>query len=345
MNTVNYHSLKEYTKTLGRIDHSKTTVDRNRTAWYNFYFNYFYDIVVNYFSWYNLPNDLDELFIERKLLENGHVAFFEDEQLGYVVQGGTRGQELNIYDYPTTYLPVNAAQQMRFPKMQIAYSKRDFDLLQKMHDETQTDKPCIVIPNNNLFEPYLDYIHLYCEKLADIEMTIQLNRNAQVTPFFVLADEKSVLSLKNIFNKIQSFEPVVYANTQKNAAGTADFQQLDDRIKVFRTEAPYLLDKLHDEKNRVINQLLTFIGINNNPVDKAERLVTAEAISNAGIISANIEVGWKSRRNAVKRINEAYGLNIDVEPAEWVQRFNFADVEKDLNTENLDDNADGGLQP
>ena len=228
--------------------------------------------------------------------------------------------------------------------MVIAYSQSDFDFIQKEHKENNRWKPCIVIPNNNFYEPYLHYIHLFCEKLADIEMTIQLNRNAQVTPFFVFVDDKSVLSLKNVFNKIQSFEPVVHLNRQKTKEGVDDFKQLDDYIKVFRTDAPFLLDKLHDEKNRVINQLLTFIGINNNPVDKKERLVTAEAISNQGVISANIEVGWKSRRNAVNLINKCFGLDIDVKPAEYIQMFNMEKVEKDLNLDQINDDATGEIE-
>ena len=172
-------------------------------------------------------------------------------------------------------------------------------------------------------------------------MTIQLNRNAQVTPFFVFVDDKSVLSLKNIFNKIQSFEPVVNLNRQKGKDGTDDFKQLDDYIKVFRTDAPFLLDKLHDEKNRVMNQLLTFIGINNNPIDKKERLVTAEAISNNGAISANIEVGWKARRTAVDLINKCYGLNIEVKPAEYIQMFNMEKIEKDLNLSDVEEEGEG----
>lgn len=319
-------SFKQYQKTLGRIEHSKTTVDKNRQAFFQFYFNYFYNIIVNYFTWENLPNEIDELFLERKLIENGHVAFFEDDELGFILQGGTRGQKLNYYDLPLTYLPVNASSNTRFKDRDIAYNLADFELLNKAEDK----RPCIVIPNNNFYEPYIAYITLFCEKLADIEMTIQLNRNAQITPFFVLVDEKSVLSLKNIFNKISSFEPVVYLNKQKDKDGQDTFKQLSDYLQVYRTDAPYLLDKLHDEKLRVMNQLLTFIGINNNPSDKKERLVVSEAISNNGVISANIEVGWKSRRKAVELINKCYGLDINVKPAETIQQFNLDRVALDL---------------
>ena len=322
-------SLKKFNKRLGRIEHNLTTVNVNRQQFYDFYFNYFYNIIVNYFTWENLPNEIDELFIERKLLENGHVAFFEDETLGFIAQSGTRGNQLNHYDQPTQYTPVNASSLTRFDRKMIAYNIAEFEMY-KAFTGPNKKEPCVVIGNNNFYEPYIAYISLFCEKLADIEATIQLNRNAQITPFFVMVDNKSVLSLKNVFNKIASFEPVVYLNRQKDKDGQDSFKQLDDYIKVYRTDAPYLLDKLHDEKLRVMNQLLTFIGINNNPSDKKERVVVAEAISNNGVISANIEVGWKSRRRAVNLINQCYDLNISVRPAETIQEFNLDKVMSDV---------------
>ena len=322
-------SLKKYGKRLGRIEHNLTTVNVNRQQFYDFYFNYFYNIIVNYFTWENLPNEIDELFIERKLLENGHVSFFEDETLGFIAQSGTRGNQLNHYDQPTQYIPVNSSSLTRFGRKMIAYNIAEFEMY-KAFTGPNKKEPCVVIGNNNFYEPYIAYISLFCEKLADIEATIQLNRNAQITPYFVMVDNKSVLSLKNVFNKIASFEPVVYLNRQKDKDGQDSFKQLDDYIKVFRTDAPYLLDKLHDEKLRVMNQLLTFIGINNNPSDKKERVVVAEAISNNGVISANIEVGWKSRRRAVNLINQCYDLNISVRPAETIQEFNLEKVMTDV---------------
>jgi upper collar protein len=216
--------------------------------------------------------------------------------------------------------------------MEIAYTENDFNVIETLHKDNpdKIKKPCIVIPNNNFYEPYIGYLELFCEKLADIELTIQLNRNAQITPYFIFVDNNSVLSMKNIFNKIANFEPVVYLNKQKDQDGQDSFKQLSDYIQVFRTDAPFLLDKLHDEKLRVMNQLLTFIGINNNPSDKKERLVVSEAISNNGVISANIEVGWKSRRKAVDLINKCYGLEISVKPAETIQQFNLDKVALDI---------------
>lgn len=325
-------SYKNYKRHLGKIELNKETVERNRLAFFEFYFNYFYNIVVNYFTWEGLPNDIDELFIERKLIENGHVSFFHDDTFGFIAQGGTRGERLNHYDQPLSYQPVNSSSMNYFKQMEIAYTENDFRVIEDLHKDNpdKIKKPCIVIPNNNFYEPYIGYLELFCEKLADIELTIQLNRNAQITPYFIFVDNNSVLSMKNIFNKIANFEPVVYLNKQKDQDGQDSFKQLSDYIQVFRTDAPFLLDKLHDEKLRVMNQLLTFIGINNNPSDKKERLVVSEAISNNGVISANIEVGWKSRRKAVDLINKCYGLEISVKPAETIQQFNLDKVALDI---------------
>lgn len=334
-------SLKEFKK-LSKIEHNQDYVNQNRLAFFEFYFQYFYNIVVNYFTYENLPNDIDQIFIEKKLIENGHICFFEDDRIGYVAQSGTFGSRLNIYDKQLDYIPVNSSNFMNFKRMRIAYTQNDFNMLTELSEKQKEEKkktikkPCIIIGNNNEYEPYIRYIQLFCTKLADIELTIQLNRNAQITPYFVFCDNENVLSMKNLFNKIANFEPVVYLNKQKDKDGLDSYKQLSDYIQVYKTDAPYLLDKLHDEKLRVMNQLLTFIGINNNPTEKKERLVVSEAISNNGIVSANIEVGWKSRRQAVDLINKCYGLDIEVKPAEYIQQFNldrvFAELENGTET-------------
>ena len=260
-------SYKNYKRHLGKIELNKETVERNRLAFFEFYFNYFYNIVVNYFTWEGLPNDIDELFIERKLIENGHVSFFHDDTFGFIAQGGTRGERLNHYDQPLSYQPVSASSMNYFKQMEIAYTENDFRVIEDLHKDNpdKIKKPCIVIPNNNFYEPYIGYLELFCEKLADIELTIQLNRNAQITPYFIFVDNTNVLSMKNIFNKIANFEPVVYLNKQKDQDGQDSFKQLSDYIQVFRTDAPFLLDKLHDEKLRVMNQLLTLLASTTTP--------------------------------------------------------------------------------
>ena len=47
----------------------------------------------------------------------------------------------------------------------------------------------------------------------------------------------------------------------------------------------YIIDKLYQYKQNLENELLTFLGVNNVPVEKKERLITDEAQSNDQLIN------------------------------------------------------------
>ena len=57
---------------------------------------------------------------------------------------------------------------------------------------------------------------------------------------------------------------------------------------------------------------MTFLGINNANMDKRERLVDDEVQANNEQVKACEDVMLKAREDAVKRINEMFGLKISV---------------------------------
>ena len=65
-----------------------------------------------------------------------------------------------------------------------------------------------------------------------------------------------------------------------------------------------------------MNELLTFLGINNHNVQKAERLLVDEVNANNDFILVNLDHMYDEREKAVKEINEKFGLNIKVEKRE-----------------------------
>ena len=68
--------------------------------------------------------------------------------------------------------------------------------------------------------------------------------------------------------------------------------------------------------NSLMNELLTFLGINNNNTDKKERLLVDEVNANNEFILVNIEHMYEERKLACELINEKFGLNITVERRE-----------------------------
>ena len=57
------------------------------------------------FKWENLPNGLDEKWIERYLFAEGGCLFYKDERFGYMVAKMGETGALNYYDEPTKVKP------------------------------------------------------------------------------------------------------------------------------------------------------------------------------------------------------------------------------------------------
>lgn len=314
-------SLKEFFKTnnISKIEHGAEYSRSNRIFWFNFYRDFFISIMLAYYEWINVPESIDRTFLEKALIFNGYCGFFETKEFGLICSKGALSRGLDIYNNPTHFTPVNNSA-IKFPTIPVNWYTDDLDR-----------NNAIIVRNNSMRKPSVVWLNGFCQKLADIEMTIQLNRNAQVMPYLIIADDNNLFSMKNIFNKIMNFEPVIYLKEQKTKSADMEFRQLKDRIFTLDTKSEYLLDKLHDERQRVIGQILTIIGINNIAVDKAERLITSEANGNNGLINACIEVSLTTRQRDAERLNKCFGLNIEVMPSERIEAGNSWRIMQALN--------------
>ena len=81
-----------------------------------------------------------------------------------------------------------------------------------------------------------------------------------------------------------------------------------DSIKAINTEAPIVFDKLQQYKKEIFNEALTFLGINNIMLEKAERLITDEANSNNELINLNLQSFLAPRLEACRQFNEKFHL-------------------------------------
>ena len=111
------------------------------------------------------------------------------------------------------------------------------------------------------------------------------------------------MSFKQAIKQKQDNEPVIFADKNLDT----------NEVSVLNTTSPIVFDKLQVQKTNVLNECLTFLGINNANTDKRERLVTNEVESNNEMIQVNSDVMLEARKQACKEINEMFGLNISVE--------------------------------
>ena len=249
------------------------------------YTNYFYRLMLiakALFKWDNLPNGINEKWIEKFLFDEGNCIFFKDATLGFMVTKFTTAGKLNYYDEPTKVR---------------AYAT-DY-----IGSEHENNYDCVIIRNNDDSIPTFPTIQLYAHDLTNIKRTIDTNITAQKIPYVILCSDKQKLSFKQLIRQANDNEPYIFGN---------DTLDLSESIKVMKTDVPIVFDKLQTQKMNVWNECLTFLGVNNANTDKRERLITNEVEANNECILLNSDIMLKARQEACKRINEMFGLNITV---------------------------------
>lgn len=250
------------------------------------YTDYYYRLMLlarSVFKWENLPNGIDEKWIERYLFTEGRCMFFHDNKLGFMVAKCSDSGDLNTYDEPTTISPVATN-----------YDNTGVIL--------QNNKDAVIIRNNDIELPTAPTIQLYAFRLAELTRTIDINVNAQKTPVLILCSEKQRLTLKQVYRQWTGNEPVIFGTKDLDIEG----------FKVLKTDAPFVADKLQYQKHSIWNECMTFLGINNANQDKRERLVDDEVQANNEQIEQSAEIMLKARERAAEQINKIFNTHIKV---------------------------------
>ena len=109
-------------------------------------------------------------------------------------------------------------------------------------------------------------------------------------------------------------------------------------INLTLAPAPYVTDKLSEEKDKTWNEFLRLIGICNTTYEKKERNIKDEIQAMQGGTIASRFSRYEPRKKAVNMINEKFGTNIKVKYYDGIPTSmkNFEDEQKEMEvTENV----------
>lgn len=253
-------------------------------------------IALSVFEWEGLPETCSARFLEDCLFHYGQAVFVDDPEMSFLTLKVTPADTLNVYNEP-----------LAFTAFSTGYTKI-FDA-----------DDCVYIRNNYLDKSTESTILIFAEKLAEIDVATTVNIKAQKTPVLVRCDEKTRMSLEAVYNQFDGNRPVVW--------GSKSLQEKP--LEVLKTDAPFVADKLREEKRAVWNEALEFLGLNTNPSDKKkERLIVTEVNANNEQIDIQSETMLLTRQQACDEINKKFGLNVSV------KRRVHADVERKEVVEN-----------
>lgn len=258
-------------------------------ATYIQYYNRLTELAISMFEWKNLPATIDERFLELTLFSDGMAVFFKDEVLDYLCLQCMIGGNLDVY---------------RVPKHRRAYATNGYN-------NSLSDNDSVIIFNNMLRTNSMLDIQMFSRRLANLDRAIDVNTNAQKTPVLVQCDENQRLTMKNLYMQYDGNEPFIFGDKSLNTNG----------LKVLKTDAPYVADKLYQLKIQYWNEALTYLGISNSNIQKKERMIQDEVQINQGGVIANRYPRLEARRQACKKINEMFGTNISVDYREDYQIF------------------------
>lgn len=234
-------------------------------------------VATSLFTW----EGLDEVagvgasrFLEQSLYDLGRACFVNDPELGFMALKVNPSDKLNIYNLP-----------VRVQAWSIGYTKQfKFD-------------DVVYIMNNELQLPTYNTLSLIAHRLYETERTIDTNLIAQKTPVLIEGENKTMLTLKQLYEKYSGNVPFIFGNKEYNIQG---------KLNVLKTDAPYLIDKLELHKHELWDEALTYLGINNANTDKKERLITDEVNSNNELINYYLNCFYKTRQKACEEINKKF---------------------------------------
>lgn len=263
---------------------------------YSTWFNRLYNIAISRFEWLNLPETCNEKFIEQVLFFNGFMVGYKDTALNsYLIMPCTNNSVLDIFGYPAK---VNAYGYNGY----IAQNLTPYTIT--LGQETTNADAALLYANYSRC-PDLPAVLYFARKLTKIDRTIDVNINVQKTPYIISCGENQRLTVANMFKQVDNFEPAIM---------TTKFYGLNGEkpINVMDLKPPFVADKMQVLKRQVYQEALTYLGIEANTSEKAERQVTEELTANMGETESMRQSPLASRKQFCKEFNKIYGTNIDV---------------------------------
>ena len=262
------------------------------------------DLAENVIKKKNLPIYIDESYVNKILLSEGSICFFVDEVMGLLALPWRSMAGLDVYGRPR--------------RVQ-CYGQNGY------HSKILTQNQFVIMYDNSGKRSLYSMVCQYAERYSNAVRTQDINIGQQKTNRIWKTASGQEQSVSDLLNNIDG-----------NVENVITYDGLDiTETQSVLSVAPYVADKIDEYKANLWNEFLGAIGISNININKKERLIKDEVLTQMGGTVAMRNVRFEAQKKAVDEINTKF--------SDWLEKpieISFYDGEpsSEDDTSSEDDN-------
>lgn len=216
------------------------------------------------------------------LMDDGSIDMGENK---IIFTPWTFANRYNIYDFPTHVNLINT----RGVKFITTKS-------------LEIDKEVVIGYAQKNHKSIYSSIEAKINELVDVEMKKRVSRKAQSQAWMFAFSPEDFAQAKVLQEQLENDEPYLFV----------PFNDVD-KVKGITSGAPYVVDKLEQDRQKIENDILTMLGVNNVGIsEKKEHLIVDEVNAN----NEDIEQQSISFRTEIEdffdRVYKVFGYKVDV---------------------------------
>ncbi len=246
------------------------------------------NLACSVFKWEGLPKEIPPLYPETWLFQNGMATMVKMADDDFVILPVAYGSvKLNVYGLPMEWR---------------AYAVGSSVQAQTIRNMVLNEENSVLIWNDYERRPTYPFIDYLVKKMVNVDVTTDCNINAQKMPYIIKSNQNNLLTAKNQAKMIMDGEEIVFKDEFDTVA-----------VEVLQLNAPFVADKLMDVYLEYHNRILSYLGVDNLPVEKQERMLTGETDANDEALYLVREARLQMRKDACEKMNKLWNLNVSVD--------------------------------
>lgn len=258
---------------------------------YWFWFWKLYNIVIDIFSYDNLPERITKEDIENSLILLGHATVFDRK--GHLYSVFSRIYDFDYHYQPTKMIYAN-------PRLVDAHIYTIGEDCEVIYNTSMKHRVWNLKVDSGLYT----FIARYARQLADIEATLNIYTvNSRITSYPTADGDKMASSIKAFFDKIKLGQNAVIAD-----------DAIINRFRNVDINRSSIRDGVNDwliARDKIFEQFLRDIGVRMNNPKKAQ--VNEEEIeANDQLLLISLDDLLLARQEGVDRVNNLFGTDIKV---------------------------------